>query len=452
MPSLASDRNKAGVVYQLRTDVHVSGQPNLAQLWIEPGTREVPAEDPNDPPTTEFITWPYVDAEIPNRTDYTMPVPHQYVIETVGSTRGNYSMSTVALGDLDSCPGDSLTRAVGSIGKSWASTESGITFEVSPASEASGYFPYPTDSAGYYTDRTPQIVGPHAQAKISFVRALGDVDGDGVRDFAVGSDQIEDPAHPGTDVGAIYIVYGRAVGLEGDYLLENLHVAKSDPSRLHGIMLKGSSSGERLARVFDDAGDFNGDGFDDVVVGNEAANSDTGEVVIILGSQNLESPVNGWTVDGIVNEGQAIRLLGEAAGDLAGSNVSGAGDVDGDGLDDVLIAAPGADSDRGAVYIIYGSTTLAGQVNLADVGTVDLPGAKLIGRVAGDELGGGQKSITGTMPGDPNGSFAAYSRGVSRLGDIDGDGRDDYAISAMLADRNGRVDTGEIYILYGRGD
>ncbi|GAG42666.1 unnamed protein product, partial [marine sediment metagenome] len=124
---------------------------------------------------------------------------------------------------------------------------------------------------------------PHVDAHITFVRGLGDLNDDGIRDFAAGSDQIEDPA-TGQVVGAIYIVFGRTTGLEGDYLLEQLHLAPSHEDRLHGVMLKGTLAGEELARVFGDAADFNGDGIADAIVGNEEGAGGTGEAIVILGS------------------------------------------------------------------------------------------------------------------------------------------------------------------------
>jgi len=457
IPSLPADRADAGVVYQLRTDAHVAGQVNLAQLWIEPGFREIPPENQNDPPTYEQITWPHVDAEIPDRTDYTMPVPHQYIIETVGSTRGNYTgLSENSERDFGDCPGSTLASIVSQLGYDWGTTNGNTVIYdkiMSLATEANGYFPYVSDTAGYRMDRTPQIVGPHDGAQVSFVHGLGDVDDDGIADFAVGSANVKepDPTDPdfGSEVGAIYIVSGRPVGFEGDYLLENLALPETDVFRLHGLMLKGSSAGETLGRVFDNAGDFNGDGLTDVIVGNEAA-PDAGEAIVIFGSADLTSPVHGWTVDGIVDANAAIRFVGADAGDLTGTTVAGAGDMDGDGYGDIMISAPGADGGKGAVYLIYGSADMSGTHNLANIGTVDLPGVKFLGRSLGDALGGGAKVVASTHP--SGGDTIAHSRGVSALGDIDGDGKDDIAISAMLADPDQREDAGEVYIIYGQGN
>ena len=435
VPALPGDRSGSGVVYLLRSDVRTGeGEANMAQLWIEPGTRTYP--DPNDPDDmiTASLAWPYPDVEIPSRRDWTMPTPHQYIIETIGSIRGQWGTQTFSW-DGDECIPE-------------------FEYEVAPADEIYGYLPYPTATAGYYTDRTPQIVGPHVNAELSAVRALSDLNDDGVRDFAVGSGEITDPDPNsptyGQTVGAIYILPGRPTGVEGDYLLEQVQLAPSDPERLEGVMLKGSSAGETLARVFENAGDINGDGIDDVIVGNEGASGDTGEAIVIFGSDKLQSPQYGWTVDTIVAADRAIHFVGENPGDLAGANVAGAGDVDNDGYADILIAAPGALGNKGCVYLVYGSPDLSGDFNLADIGSFALPGARFLGRSTGDQLGAGMKTITGTAPG--GGSTTAYSRGVARLGDVDGDGRADYAISAMLADPDSREDAGEIYILYGVGD
>jgi len=480
VPDLTADRTASGVVYMMRTNWRASQTtPNVCQLWIEPGSVQVydedgePVEDEEGNPVLTQLVYPRLDAEQDEfqreRLDYTMPTPHTYVIETVGSTRGSYSIATdppdFVYDGLEDCLEDRLDSIVAGFGKSWAQTNP-IAFEVATASQAADVYSYEPGTAGYIVDRTPQVVGPRDNSEISFVRALDDVDDDGTPDFAVGSDQITDPdpnsPYFGQNVGAIYICAGRQLGPERDYLLDLVELGPGEQGRERGLMLKGSSDGEKLGRVFDDAGDFNKDGIPDVIVGNEAALSDQGEVIVILGAPNLESPKYGYTVDGIVADGHAIRFRGAAAGDLTGTNVAGAGDVDGDGYDDILIAAPGAEIDndpnspgfglpKGAVYLVYGSADLSGDVDLADIGTLSLPGVKFTGRNGGDQLGGGAKPISDTHP-DGGGPITAYSRGVAALGDINDDQLADFAISAMLADPNQRQDAGEVYILYGSSD
>jgi hypothetical protein len=436
VPALPGPRPNAGVVYQLRTHAPGPNGVTRTQLWIEP-------EPAGRPP----CWWPYIDSEDATRRDFTMPVPHQYLIESIGSLRGDPSLGVrdLAFGNPaipDSCPPPYDPGQDG------------------PDLDACGGFGYPPGTAGYYMDRTPEIVGPHADARLELVRALGDVNGDGIRDFAVGSARVRSDVIGGTGdpVGAMFIVFGRPTGLEGDYLLEQLAVDTSAPSRLNGVLVKGTVAGESLGRAVADAGDFNRDGFADVILGHDAAGNVAGEAILLFGSATLlspgptdagGSPGGGWTFETIPPT-QGIRFLGAETGDLTGANVAGAGDVDGDGFDDVLIAAPGAEGGRGAVFLIYGSRTLPPTVNLSALTprNVSVPYAKFIGRAAGDALGGGAKLVTATDP--AGGSTMAYGQGLSSLGDIDGDGVWDFAISSMLSDPGGKVDAGEVYVLYGQ--
>ena len=414
-----SDRSHAGAIYQLvSNDRTTPTSPTLTQLWLEPGQ-----------------TWPNPDAQATARLDFTMPVPHQYVIEDVGAYRGP---STV-IQDYptpDNCAGRDFFE------------DGGEQAIVTPSPLCNGANES-TQTAAYYTNTTPQIIGPHEDARLTFVRGLGDVNGDGFRDFAVGSANIrEDFDDAGSDtVGGIFIVFSRPFNLEGDYLLEQIALDISDPERLDGVFIRGGAAGDTLARVFADAGDFNGDGFADVIIGNEGASGDAGEAIILLGSSTLNSPAGGWTPATIPAD-RVIRFTGANAGDLVGANVASAGDVDGDNLSDVLIAAPGVSGSTGSVYLIYGDDELTGIQGLANVGAAALPGVKFNGRVAGDFLGGGMKNVPGT---DPNGGSAdVTSQGVATLGDIDGDGADDFSITSMLASPAGKTNAGEVYVIYGQ--
>lgn len=428
---LASPRADSGVVYQLRTDSRETPtSPTRTQLWIEPNR-----------------TWPQVDADpgMESRTDYTIPAPHNYIIESVGSLRGFDNSIDVTFIDDDECPPSYIPSP------SEGTLDYNVNNFIQPQPVPTAFL-YPVGTAGDYVDRTQQIVGPHASAKISVVRGLGDMNGDGIRDFAVGSPNIKSDVVNGTGdtVGAVFFVYGRPTGVEGNYLLEKLALDPADPGRLAGVLIRGDAAGS-FAGAFGDAGDVNGDGYADVIVGNQSADNSTGEVVVILGSPFLISGLGGWTVDQ-VPAGSAIHFVGASVGELAGANVSSAGDVDGDGFTDLLIAAPGYNSNRGAVYLVYGSPSLASAaqpISLGNIGTASLPGVRFIGRKANDFAGGGTKSVSGTHPTNNN-PISVTSRGVVPLGDVDGDGADDFAISAMLADPNSKQDAGEVYVIYGK--
>ncbi len=442
LPDAGGERDNCGVVYQYRIDTRTSANaPTRSQLWMEIGQVDTDGDGTPD----SGVVWPLVDAEGAKGQDTTMPVPHQYIIEDIGSVRGG-TLGTFDYSYEGTCP------------PSFAA-QGGST-----ADEASAcYQPYAVGTAGYYMDRTPQIVGPHQDARVSFVHGIGDVNDDGLIDFAVGSPDITSETQnwptPGANdakVGAIFIVFSRSTGQEGDYLLDRLALDPSNPQRLSGVLLKGASTTEPLARVFDGAGDFNGDGVDDVIIGSASNVGSAGDAVVILGSRELNSPAGGYTLDQVVADGRGIRFVGAAAGDLAGANVAGVGDVDSDGTSDILISAPGAvdptdpSKHPGVTYLIYGSKEhVPGVINLGLVGTPELPGVVFIGRADGDAMGGGELSLTVNPDNQPT---QIYSRGVARLGDIDGDGRADYAISAMLADPNGKTNSGEVYVIYGRGD
>lgn len=178
--------------------------------------------------------------------------------------------------------------------------------------------------------------GPGSSSSISKMVGAGDVNGDGYLDVAVAD---EDHRVVGTDgksmrVGAAYIFYGP---ISGDVGLEdaNATVLGDDHDDL-GASLAG-------------AGDLNGDGFADVLVGSPRSGvptdvSDRGVAYVLLGP-----------LSGVQGADLSLRMYGGDADDRAGKSVSFAGDVNGDGRDEVLIGAPYDDTSRenaGAVYLV----------------------------------------------------------------------------------------------------
>ncbi|MGB1035280.1 MAG: integrin alpha, partial [Primorskyibacter sp.] len=172
------------------------------------------------------------------------------------------------------------------------------------------------------------------------------------------------------------------------------------------------------------AGDVNGDGFDDLIVGaprNDDAGSNAGAAYVIFGGATPGD------IDlSAIPSGAGITILGRAAGDLAGFSVSGAGDINGDGLDDLIIGANESNADgteSGEAYVLYGKTDLA-DIDLANIDASD--GFFIQGDVAGDNAG----------------------HSVSGAGDLNGDGFDDLIVGALDGD-DGGTNTGEAYVIYG---
>ncbi|MBI84257.1 MAG: hypothetical protein CMJ81_13735, partial [Planctomycetaceae bacterium] len=146
---------------------------------------------------------------------------------------------------------------------------------------------------------------------------------------------------------------------------------------LHGATFNGIANGDDSGKSVSSAGDVNGDGLDDLLIGANGANAggyDRGESYLVYG-QSSGSPLTG-SLD-LSDVGGALAgatFNGIADDDNSGRSVSSAGDVNGDGFDDLLFGALWANaggSNRGESYLVYGQFTgspLTGSLDLSDVG------------------------------------------------------------------------------------
>lgn len=217
--------------------------------------------------------------------------------------------------------------------------------------------------------------------------AAGDFNSDGFGDIIVGVPNADPGAPPRLNAGSAYILFGSTGPFTAQFDLLSL-------SGGNGFRIDGLREGDRLGISVGAAGDLNGDGFDDVMIGSPQSTtgtpprSEAGETYILFGAATGSSPIFDLSS---LNGRNGFRLEGVAPQDRAGSAVAGAGDVNGDGYDDLILGAPFQNNGSAYVFLgrdFTGSTTRAGTADVdLLIGTllVDVFNAKQ----AGDTLAGG---------------------------------------------------------------
>ncbi|QRR00489.1 FG-GAP-like repeat-containing protein [Dyadobacter sandarakinus] len=224
------------------------------------------------------------------------------------------------------------------------------------------------------------------------VASAGDVNGDGFGDIIIGANEYDNGQ---ADEGAAFIYYGSKAGLD-----------MASPTILE-INKPLSAFGSSVAS----AGDVNGDGYGDVIVGAylyDNAKENAGAIFVFHGSKN-----------GI---NQTIQFKAEGAQEDAnmGKSVSSAGDVNGDGFDDIIVGAPGYDleaplMDEGVAFIFNGSPA-------------------------------GITQNTRILPGDTRGIY--FGSSVATVGDCNSDGYSDVIVGSPLFGQDENYE-GAVFVYYG---
>ncbi len=261
------------------------------------------------------------------------------------------------------------------------------------------------------------------------VSSAGDVNGDGFADLLIGA--LGADPNGNNQAGETYLVYGQASGLTGV-----IHLSEIAAGTRNGAVFNGIDADDRSGVSVSSAGDVNGDGFADLLIGANWAdpngNSQAGETYLVYGqASGLTGVINLSEIAAGTRNGAVFN--GIDADDNSGVSVSSAGDVNGDGFADLLIGAqladPNGNSKAGETYLVYGQASgLTGVINLSEI-------------------------AAGTRNGAVFNGIDAYGRSgnsVSSAGDVNGDGYADLLIGASQADSNGNSAAGETYLVYGQ--
>ena len=231
---------------------------------------------------------------------------------------------------------------------------------------------------GLSMDNSPDaaITGEAAGNQFGYsVSAAGDVNADGYSDVIAGAWGF------GTNTGRAYLY---------DYFMKGNIIPE--------ITMTGEVTGNEFGVSVSTAGDVNGDGYSDVIVGAKRYSSNTGRAYIYLGGEILDNIPD-------------VTMTGEGTGNFFGASVSEAGDVNGDGYSDVIVGASGYSTATGRAYIYLGGVSMN---NVAD----------------------------GILTGE---SASGFGSSVSSAGDVNGDGYSD-----VIAGASGyATNTGRAYIFYG---
>jgi len=271
------------------------------------------------------------------------------------------------------------------------------------------------------------------------VSSSGDMNGDGIADILVGAPLNGDP-QTWLYRGSVYVIFGHNTNPPNVTFPAVIDVVALDGTASSGFRIDGEAAGDNFGFSVAPAGNINNDSnlgglapYEDIIVGATGAdinaNSSSGAGYVLFG----HSPpfgING-VIDlsdpNILHSPTGFRIPGESSNHFLGASVSGGGDVNGDGISDLLISAPFADWDpsqhpnSGSVYVVFGPTLVGDTLELYS-----------LNGETGFRIDGDAEDYIGMS--------------VQTLKDTNGDGKDEILIGAPFAS----FALGRAYVVFGR--
>lgn len=392
-------------------------------------------------------------ATLPSTLDLSTATGNNRHLLTIRGTTGeNLGGAVAAIGDVN---GDGIGDMLLGARESTGAVANGNPIQAGAAYVVFGRSNWTPGTVLNLSALTPDqgfvIRGQGAQDRYgSGVAGTGDMNGDGIADFAIGMRGYDGAT---ADTGGVLVFFGRQDSDYAGTIVNNQRELALASMNIAGhLLIRGANTNDQAGFAISAAGDVNGDGRADLLISLRQSVGTIADIAyVVYGKASLNDYVGAFTS---VASGRRILdlatlnpadgfVLRTASADYnnTGSGIAGIGDINGDGFADIAVGAGLADSngltDNGAAYILYGKAgglgSLSSGRNVLTLETIDASTGFIVrGGASSDQLG----------------------RFLNPAGDVNGDGLADFWVSAHLQDRTNptQADAGAAYLILGRSD